>query len=188
MMRALLGAYIGCNPREIAFSYSPYGKPGLSGDHQFDLQFNLSHSHELVVLGVTHKSRIGIDVEFIHPNAIEGSIQERVFSPWELVVFKNLPQELKLRGFLSGWTRKEAFIKARGEGLAMPLHLFDVSLDPRQPARLVCIRPDDSERQHWKLQDLEFITGYVGALAVERRTFGLKRYTWPDDLGYLKFD
>lgn len=179
MMRAVLGGYMGRQPHEIHFTYSPHGKPGLPSDSGTDLKFNLSHSHKLAMLGVTRVSAIGVDVEFMRASAMEGTIADKVFSEEELITFDALSPGLKLRGFFNGWTRKEAFIKAKGHGLSMALDEFDVSLDPCEPARLLSIRPDATELERWSLRDLELRDGYVGAIVVGMQDWHLKRYTWP---------
>jgi 4'-phosphopantetheinyl transferase len=179
MMRAVVGGYLGRQPHEIRFTHSPYGKPGLPADFGTDLRFNLSHSHKLALLAVTRGNEIGVDIEFMRASAMEGNIADTVFSSQELVTFNSLSPELKQRGFFNGWTRKEAFIKAKGQGLSMALDQFDVSLDPSQSARLVSIRPDATELDRWSLRDLELSDGYVGAIVVGTQDWHLKRYTWP---------
>jgi len=179
MMRALLGNYLGCPPPEIRFCYSPYGKPDLAGGLQTDLRFNLSHSRELVLLAVTQWSAIGVDVEFIEPQVINERVAEQFFSKDEVAALTALPVELRAMGFFSCWTRKEAFIKAKGEGLSMQLDKFDVSLQPGQPARLLAVRPDAGELDQWSLQDLGLRDGYIGAVAVARAHCQWRHYAWP---------
>ena len=91
MMRALLGGYLECQPREIRFCYSAHGKPELPADSHTDLQFNLSHSHELALFAITRESKIGVDVEFMRSRTVKGNLAERVFSPDELAAFNALP-------------------------------------------------------------------------------------------------
>jgi 4'-phosphopantetheinyl transferase len=179
MTRAVLGCYIGCNPHEIRFCYSSYGKPGLPADFQTDLHFNLSHSEQLVLLAITYGSEIGVDVEFMRSNVVNGALAEKVFSAQEIATFHVLPLELKHRAFFNGWTRKEAFIKAMGEGLSMPLDRFDVSIHPVEPAKLLSIRPDPAELERWSLRDLELAGGYVGAIVVGKQDWHLRRFAWP---------
>jgi len=142
MMRALLGGYVGCQPSEVPLCYSAHGKPGLSPDVQTDLQFNLSHSRELALFAVTRGSPIGVDVEFVQPTVMNERVAEEFFSSYEVAALRALPAELKSQGFFNCWTRKEAFIKAKGEGLSMKLDQFDVTLQPGHPAKLLSIRPD----------------------------------------------
>jgi 4'-phosphopantetheinyl transferase len=179
MMRALLGHYLGCLPQEIRLCYSPYGKPDLPDGLRSDLRFNLSHSRELVLLAVTRGSAIGVDVEFIEPKVINERVAEQFFSPYEVATLKALPAELQVLGFFNCWTRKEAFIKAKGEGLSMPLDQFDVSLQPGQPARLLAVRPNARGLDRWSLLDLRLRDGYVGAVAVEKAHCQWKHYDWP---------
>jgi 4'-phosphopantetheinyl transferase len=181
MMRKLLGGYLQCDPAQILFCYSPYGKPALLDEQRTDLRFNLSHSGEVVLFAATRGCDVGIDVEFMRAKAMEGTIAEEVFSAPELAAFNALPGGLKQRGFFNGWTRKEAFIKAKGEGLSMPLEDFDVSLDPREIARIVSIDGRDAELEAWSLRELEVGQGYVGALVVGKRDWVLRRFLWPED-------
>lgn len=170
LLRRLLGRYLDQAPEALQFRYSPHGKPELAaapGGAGPDLYFNLSHSHGLAVYAVTHSRRIGIDVEQIRPGFAAGHIAERFFSAHEVASLRALPAALQEAAFFRCWTRKEAFIKAHGEGLSYPLDRFDVSLAPGAPASLLRIQGATDEARRWTLHDLPVDRGFVGAFAVE---------------------
>jgi 4'-phosphopantetheinyl transferase len=98
----------------------------------------------------------------------EERIVEKHFSPSEVARFKSLPGELQREAFLNGWTRKEACMKARGEGLSMPLDTFEVSLAPGKPARLMSVNGNSGEASRWTLLEIHPGVGYVGAVATDQ--------------------
>lgn len=167
VLRAILGHYLGKEPQQIEFQYTPHGKPMVSTSN--GLQFNLSHAHDLMAIGVTCCHSIGIDVEHVRPFHDFERIAERFFSAHEYKSFTSLPSHQKLHGFFNCWTRKEAFIKAVGTGLSYPLHSFDVSLKPDMPARFLSLVSGDTDLSHWSLHALQPGEGYVGAVAVASR-------------------
>lgn len=137
ILRDLLARYVGCAPRDLEFIYGPQGKPALSdGNTSNPFRFNLSHSHGLAVLAVTRESEIGVDVEKIKPERAGEELARRYFSPAEVEELLALPADQRAEGFFLCWTRKEAYVKALGEGLRFPLDRFRVSLSPGQPAQL----------------------------------------------------
>lgn len=163
-LRRLLGSYLGIPAGEIAFSCSEHGKPSLSPPTEA-LEFNVSHTRGMAVLGFCRRCRIGVDVERIRTDFQTSEIAERFFSETERIALRNVAVEHRHEAFFRIWTRKEAYIKALGEGLSHPLHLFDVSLD--ETARLLATRPDPGEAQRWRLEDLGLPEGFVAAVAVE---------------------
>ncbi|HZP83813.1 MAG TPA: 4'-phosphopantetheinyl transferase superfamily protein [Chthonomonadaceae bacterium] len=165
LLRALLSAYLGIPARRIAFTYGPRGKPALSEACGCDLTFNVSHSHDLALYAITRARRIGVDIERIRELDVEG-VAARFFSPAEIAALRALPAQERPAAFFRCWTRKEAFVKARGDGLALPLNQFDVSLTPGA-ARLSSIRWDTEEAARWHLEELSVGGHYVAALAVE---------------------
>ena len=168
LLRTILSHYLGIEPSLLRFSYSDYGKPSMVPmPAQNVLQFNLSHSDGLALYAVARGREIGIDLERVHPIDDAESIAERFFSPQEKAVFRTLRPSQKQEAFYTCWTCKEAYIKARGEGLSMPLDQFGVSLDPGKPAELLSIPGDQREPTRWSLQRLAPGSGYVAALAVE---------------------
>jgi 4'-phosphopantetheinyl transferase len=167
-LRIIIGYYVGVEPAELEFDYSSYGKPSLAKPlAEFTgLHFNLAHSADLALVGVTLRRQIGIDLERISNTVAYEEVARRFFSSSEIACLSSLPQTARLRAFFNCWTRKEAFIKAKGHGLSLDLDQFDVSLDEEEAA-LLRTRWDPTEAEHWSLRTLEVGSGYVAALAVE---------------------
>lgn len=168
ILRALLGRYLNQEPRRLEFSYGPHGRPALAGENRtHDLCFNISHSDGLALYAFTRERQIGIDVERIRPEVANEQIAERFFAPQEVESLRALPSDRQPEAFFRCWTRKEAFIKARGEGLSLPLDQFAVSLTPGEPAAIISINGDAETASLWSLRELRPGAGYVGALAVK---------------------
>ncbi|MGA8762546.1 MAG: 4'-phosphopantetheinyl transferase superfamily protein [Candidatus Sulfotelmatobacter sp.] len=165
-MRSLLAGYLEKSPEQLIFGYASHGKPFLRDGG--GLRFNLSHTHGRAALAVVHEREVGVDVEEIRPQCDARRIAERFFSVQERQSMQGLSGEALDRAFFRGWTRKEAYIKAKGEGLSIPLHQFDVSLAEGQPALLLSTRPDPEEAGRWDLFDLSLGSGHAAALAVAR--------------------
>jgi len=149
--------------KELAFDLNEFGKPELAGS---EIMFNLSHSHGLALFAVTRGRAIGIDIERIREEMTIGKIARRFFSPAEASALSALPAHQQAEAFFNCWTRKEAWIKARGQGLSIALNSFEVSLAPGEPARLRATRPDPEEASRWSLVALACEPGYAAALAV----------------------
>ena len=170
-LRLLLSQYLKLPPIALTFSLAAHGKPALSpGLSNSDLRFNLSRRDGLALIAFTEGREIGIDVELVRPDLDLFEIAEVSFSDSELSSLRSLPENLQAEGFYNCWTRKEAFVKAVGEGLSFPLKQFDVSLTPGQPARLLSVRVESSSdgiqaADSWTLQDVPVADGYVAALA-----------------------
>lgn len=176
LLRALLGRYLGVEPAEVRLRQGPRGKPAL--ERQEDpggLRFNLSHSDGLALYAVTRGREVGVDVERVRPDVEWERLAERFYSPAEVTALKSLalsrhpeaPALACARAFYSAWTRKEAYLKAKGEGLAASLDSFTVSLAPGEPPRLLDVEGDPGETSRWSLRELLPAPGFVGALAVE---------------------
>jgi 4'-phosphopantetheinyl transferase len=175
LLRLIIGRYLQVAPTSLVFSYSPYGKPELAGDFENgDLCFNLSHSHELVLYALTRRRAVGVDVERLRPDVVGEGIAERFFSTTEVKALRALPELSQVEAFFNCWTRKEAYIKAIGEGLSHPLDQFDVSLAPGEPAALLGTRGAPQEIERWSLFDLAPGAGYAAALVVEGRDLEVK--------------
>jgi 4'-phosphopantetheinyl transferase len=181
ILRTLLARYLDSDPARFRFDYNAYGKPKLTGDISASarsLRFNLSHAHELALYAFTLRREVGIDVEFIREDFAGEGIAERFFSEREIASLRALSQSQHVEGFFNCWTRKEAYIKARGEGLSLPLDRFDVSLAPGESAALLCVRDETEELQRWRLQALTPEAGYAAALAVEGFDWQLRCWQW----------
>jgi 4'-phosphopantetheinyl transferase len=183
VLRAILGGYLNRAPESLSFGYGSRGKPALSDDSSQDaIRFNLSHSSNMALYAVTLAREVGVDIEFIRPQLRAEQLAERFFSPREIETLRTLPADLRTYAFFLAWTRKEAYIKARGEGLALPLNQFDVSLIPGEPAALLSAERDPAEVLRWRLQELTPGPGCVGALAVEGHGWSLRCWDWPAPL------
>jgi 4'-phosphopantetheinyl transferase len=175
MLRVILGRYLDIAPGEVQFCYNPYGKPALAhGSGAAGLRFNLSHSHRVALYAVTCGREVGVDIEYIQPAVTEEGIAERFFSPREVIDLRALPPRLQTRAFFACWTRKEAFIKANGKGLSMPLDQFDVSVNPEEPAALLSVNGASRQASHWRLQDIPVGDGFAAAIAVEGHAWRMK--------------
>jgi 4'-phosphopantetheinyl transferase len=163
-LRVLLGSYLGEPASDLCFTYTNYGKPELAGRA---ISFNVSHCDDLALIAVTLKHRLGVDIERLRPLEDLDGVAWTVFSSSELATLDTVPRHLKADAFFNCWTRKEAFIKAVGEGFSFPLKEFDVTLRPGEAAELVSIRAGGSEAQDWALFDLRPAEEFVGAVAVE---------------------
>ena len=181
MLRSILARYLGRLPQEICFQYERHGKPRLrAADSGAGLEFNLAHSHELVLYAVSRGRHVGVDVEHLQPVADLEQIAAVAFSHSEQATLSALACEQQVIGFFNCWTRKEAYVKARGDGLLMPLDAFDVSLAPGEPAMLLANRLDPYEVVRWSLYTVSPADGYVGALAVQGQgaRIYLRQWNW----------
>ncbi len=168
LLRVLLGVYLQIPSREIQFNYSTHGKPTvISNRSNAILNFNLSHSRELALLAFMHDQEIGIDIEYIRPEIILDKIAEQFFSAHEVASLHSLPQRLQVAAFFNCWTRKEAFIKATGQGLSRPLNQFSMSLIPGEPARLLSLNQDFQNLDSWFIHEVDVGLDYKAALAVK---------------------
>jgi 4'-phosphopantetheinyl transferase len=174
-LRTILGAYLRKDPVQLSFTYSRYGKPGLADEDDANaVNFNLSHANELALIAVTRERGIGVDIEFIRPEFATEEIAERFFSKNEVAALRALPREAQSEAFFNCWTRKEAYIKAMGEGMSMPLDQFHVSLEPGSAAALLGNLRDAQEVSRWSLRELAPGAGYVAAVAVEGNDWQLR--------------
>ncbi len=180
VLRAILGRYLKVEPGQLHFRYSPYGKPALTGESGGEtLRFNLSHSYGLALYAVARSREIGVDLEHIRADLASERMAEQFFSAREIAALRALPANVQTEAFFNCWTRKEAYVKARGKGLSLPLHQFDVSLAPGEPATLVSTRGDPLEASRWSLQALYPGPGYAATLAVEGHSWRLRCWQWP---------
>jgi len=168
-LRLVLGRYLKTKPGRLQIDQADYGKPYLADRKTSQgLRFNLSHSHQLALVAVARDREVGVDVEYIRPNFVTDEVAGHFFSAAEAEQLRALPFAQKTQAFFNCWTRKEAYIKARGEGLACALDQFEVSLSPGSPAMLLHNRVDSREVARWSFQELFPQPGYAATLAVER--------------------
>jgi 4'-phosphopantetheinyl transferase len=173
-MRKILGSYLRVSGESLVFYLNSYGKPFLEAAYHLD--FSLAHSGEIALLAVTRNKRIGVDIEQIRPLDDYASIAKHTFSKKESTTLLSLPEDLHLPAFFACWTRKEAFIKATGEGLSHPLDQFDVSVRPEVLEVDLNTGPDVEEAAPWSIQSLYPGNGYIGALAVNGQAWPVN--TW----------
>jgi len=175
-LRYILTRYLPLEPHQLRFSANAYGKPCLSPERGLD--FNLSHSKDIALIAITLNRRVGVDIEHIRADIATEEIARRFFSEGEVSELLALPVEQRETAFFNCWTRKEAYIKAQGLGLSLPLESFDVSLAPNEPASLHATRPDLQEAARWTLKHLTVDPGYVAAIAVEGKDPQFRLWEW----------
>ncbi len=178
LLRVILGWYLAIPPDRLLFH--SVGKPSLSTRQASGLEFSLSHSHGLVLYAVTCDRGIGVDVERVRAVPSPDGVAGRVLSPREHAVLRALPLDRRSAAFFGAWTRKEAYVKACGQGLSIPLSRVDVSLAPFEPARPLSIHGDPESSARWSLRDLAPAPGFAAALAHESGDVPrLSRMQWP---------
>ena len=168
VLRCLVGNYLGSDPGHVRFQFSTKGKPSLAQPQDCTLQFNIAHSGDLILLAFCRNQRLGVDVEQIRSDFATDDIAERFFSSAERAALRELATEQRVAAFFRCWTQKEAYIKATGDGLSLPLHQFDVSVRPGEPAQLLATRPDPLEATRWRMFHLDVDPGYAAALVAEQ--------------------
>ena len=179
-LRHIVGCYTAFAPRLLQFRYNSYGKPRLAAECGGDrLSFSLSHSRGVAVYAFTRDRQVGVDLEYFHHDVEFDEVAELYFSQREISVFLQLPSDRKRDAFFSCWTRKEAYIKARGEGLSLDLRSFDVAFAPAQPASVFSVGDDPNKTQRWSLADLSAPVGYTAAFAVEGVAPRIEQWQWP---------
>jgi len=167
-LRRLLGKYLGIPASEIQFRYSTNGKPQLEANlNPRALQFNVSHSADLAAIAIGSEHRLGVDLEKIRIDVDVVSLSTRFFSLRERAELQALPEHLRVSAFFACWTRKEAFLKATGEGLSFPLENFSVSVQPDSNPKLEEVNEDPNVGKQWFLADLHISDGYRAAVAIK---------------------
>ena len=174
-LRDILSRYLHGEPQQISFSTNEFGKPFLP-DHE--IEFNLSHSGDYALIAVTRGRSVGVDIEQIRMDVEIENLASRYFSTGEVSELMGLPPHGRVVGFFNCWTRKEAYVKARGLGLSLPLDGFDVSLAPNEPSVLRATRPDPDEATRWSLHSIFVDRDYVGALVIEGGGLKLRYLNW----------
>ncbi len=176
-LRRILGTYLDYDPVAIGFSYNEFGKPQLAMPFGTELRFNLSHTDGLAIIGVSGGRELGVDVERVRHDAGFLEVAESFFSPTEFSNLLALSPEVRPRAFLRCWVSKEAYLKARGTGLSIPLDSFDVSMDPDAPAALLKSIPP-ADVLNWRLETVSLGTDYVGAVATLNDGWSLSLQDW----------
>jgi len=169
LLRHLLAARLGCAPAGIEMETNAFGKPSLAPSAAASLRFNVSHSRNILLIGFAPDGEIGVDVEAIDSRVDRDGIAGSFFSPAEHAAYLALDEADRPAGFARCWTRKEAFIKALGEGLHCALHSFDVSLGPEADARVLRTSAGHGVPADWSLRSFAPCPGYIASVAVQRR-------------------
>lgn len=177
-LRMILGRYIKTKPEQLRFTYNAQGKPGLAEEIRTGTCFNISHSHGTALLAFTRNRKIGVDLECIRSNTSSESIAPRFFTSREAEGLNSLPANLRKDAFFTCWTRKEAYLKARGEGFSFGLNKFEVTVTPGGPASLLWVENAPEGPDRWTLKDLDAGPKFAAALAVERNDWRLKTWQW----------
>jgi 4'-phosphopantetheinyl transferase len=169
------------DPAQLEFREGPYGKPELISNTSVEsLKFNLSHSHEAALVALTVERQIGVDIEYVKPGFKWQEVAERFFAPGEITRLRALPADEQPRGFFTCWTRKEAYIKAKGGGLSIPLQDFEVSLSSGASASLISCTSDPKETTRWSLAKVDVGPEYEAAVAVHGHGWCLKHWRWDE--------
>jgi 4'-phosphopantetheinyl transferase len=167
-LRQLLAARLGVLPESVELTYGAYGKPALARRFaDLKLCFNISHSEDIAVYAFAFDREVGIDVEAIRPLSDADAIASRFFSRRENITYCALNPCDRPLAFFNCWTRKEAFIKALGDGLYRPLDRFDVSLTPGEPARILCVENTPGADCGWRMDSFSPTSGFVAAIVTE---------------------
>jgi 4'-phosphopantetheinyl transferase len=179
--KTILGRYLSVSATQVRFSYNAFGKPFLAGPAAYDLRFNLSHSNGLALLALALGREVGVDVEYKQREVATTDLAQRFFSAAEIESLLKLPNDQQSDGFFKCWTRKEAYIKAIGEGLSFSLDSFSVSLAPFESPIVLDVAGNYRETARWLFWDVSPDSEYAGALAAEGQALQLRTFT-ADDL------
>ena len=179
LLRAILARYLDVEPSQLQFCYGVHGKPYLIPPaHGGWIRFNLSHSQGLALYATGRRREVGIDLEYVQPDFPAEQIAVQFLAPQEVATLRTLPTERHVETFFACWSRKEAYLKALGGGLTLPLDEFAVSCAPGQPPVLLDTTGDANEPTLWSLKDLAPAPGYVAAVAAEGHDWHLSLWEW----------
>jgi 4'-phosphopantetheinyl transferase len=168
VLRTILSGYVGVRPNTIRFSANSFGKPYIDmPESDPRISFNMSHAEDLTIVAVMLAQAVGVDVESVRPIPELDNIARDYFSDAERALLQSSPAGLKEQTFCLCWTRKEAYVKAVGKGLSIPLNSFDTSMHPVAKGRFLNSTEHAPQIESWWLSDLTLPYGYVGALVVE---------------------
>jgi 4'-phosphopantetheinyl transferase len=181
ILRRLLGLLSGTDPSKIRFRYSSHGKPSLDGSlSEKGIRFNMSHSNHLALYAFSIDREVGVDLEYIRPFEALKEFVDRFFSEKEKIFLKNLPLNDRTESFFKLWTRREALLKALGQGLTMA-ELFDPSGGEGERPGLVGIKGNNENHPYYYVQQLKPAPNYVGAIAVEESNPRVNCWRWIPD-------
>jgi len=176
LLRVILSVYADVSPEELKFTQNRYGKPELVHPSGLNLTFNLSHSHERALIGIARGRQIGVDIEYVKNDFEWKEVVERFFSSREIQMINALPKNLQQKAFFTCWTRKEAYVKATGMGLSLPLKEFDVSPVPGAATLLL----SHKEASQWSMKEVDVAESYVATVVVEGHDARIRYWEWPE--------
>jgi 4'-phosphopantetheinyl transferase len=177
-LRHILGSYIDADPIDVSFAYGPHGKPALARLAGERVSFNVSHSDELALIAVASgEIALGVDVEAIRSIPDGDDIARRFFAPAEVARMTVLEPATREGAFFRCWTRKEAYLKALGDGLAKPLDSFEVTFGADEPVELR-VPGDPCEQTKWTLIALEPAMGFAAAIVATRGMRDVHSWRW----------
>jgi 4'-phosphopantetheinyl transferase len=180
LLRSLLAHYLAVSPAAIEFREGPTGKPEvIMPSGRGSIHFSLSHSGQLAVYALRHYGPVGVDVEVVRPLRELPDLASRCFTERELQSFHAAPEKEKLTAFFSGWTRKEAVLKATGQGIAEAMKEVEVNLAPGEAVRVLRFSGEEVRASRWSLHALAPAHSYVAALAYEGAALELKCWSFP---------
>lgn len=176
VLRELLGRYLSLDPASIDFKFSDFGKPAFP--NPAGIQFNISHSGGMALMGFTQTAEIGVDLEKIKPDLEIEQIASRFFAIKEKAALLQQPVHRQAASFYQCWTSKEAFIKAHGQGLSLPLDQFEVEVHPDKPAALKAVHWDPKLVENWDLYGFIPKEHFVGAVVCDRKIENVRFFTF----------
>ena len=180
LLRTILSSYVPLDPARLSFTYSQRGKPALKDlPGPGMLHFNVAHSKDLILIAVTRACAVGIDVEGIRPMNDAEEIAARFFSSRETAKLMALPKDERTTAFFKLWTRKEAWLKATGDGLSEMLNEVEVSFLSEEPARVLAISGKVEASKRWTLMNLAPAAGFAAAVAAEAKDLQFSCWQWP---------
>jgi 4'-phosphopantetheinyl transferase len=178
-LRKLLGHYLHVEPGRVRICYGPFGKPALAQEYKnAGLHFNVSHSRGLALFAFSRGLELGIDLEFVREDFATDDIASKFFAPGEVEKLRTIQPHLRAEAFFTCWTRKEAYIKAVGKGLSLPLDEFEVSFSPDEAPAVLTVKDKMMDAARWSLRDLSPGPGFVAAIASEGCARQLNCWQW----------
>jgi 4'-phosphopantetheinyl transferase len=173
LLRLLVASYLNADPSAFTFTLNDFGKPFLRGGFEW-LKFNVAHSGDMAAYAFARERELGIDIEYVRDDVDEEELSQRFFSQAEVADLKALPQQCKREAFFNCWTRKEAYIKACGKGLSLPLDSFSVSFAPGHTPALIAEDSSAADTSRWSMKSISVPAGYAGAIVVEGQDWRLQ--------------
>ncbi|MBV8360992.1 MAG: 4'-phosphopantetheinyl transferase superfamily protein [Deltaproteobacteria bacterium] len=179
ILRDILSRYLGCAAEQLQFAYHYRGKPRLRGATSIttDLRFNLSHCPDAALYAVSRGREVGVDIELVRPEMPWEQLANSFFAPGETAKLQQWPPHRRTFAFFTCWTRKEAYVKALGDGLLLPLHAFEVSAAPGEKAALLAAA-DPAELKRWSFFDIPLGDSFAGSLVVEGYPSRVRLLNW----------